>query len=153
MSNNWVLSKNATIRPDKGYIARGPRKKSPIRQNAIEQDGVKGDGSKHKQFVPYKVEFIMKDILETRLKHIKYNPHLCSRLAQDICVVIKEKTKDLELPRYKLITQVMVGQDTDQNVQVASRCLWNHSTDNFAAATFRNSSIYAVGIVYGMYLD
>ena len=59
----------------------------------------------------------------------------------------------LQLARYKLVTHVMLGEDTDRSVQVAARCLWNQDTDNFAAATFRNNWIYAVAIVYGMYLE
>ena len=66
---------------------------------------------------------------------------------------IKAKTKQLEFTRYKLITHVVIGQDTDHSVEVASRCLWNPTTDNFATATFRNDSLYAVAMVFGIYMD
>jgi tctex1 domain-containing protein 2 len=36
------------------------------------------------------------------------------------------------VPRYKLVVQVTVGQMKDQGVRVASRCLWDTATDNYA---------------------
>ena len=106
-----------------------------------------------RRFCTYKVEYIMKDIFERKLKHVRYDPATCSRLSHDLCTMIKDKTKTMEFERYKLVVQVILGQDTEDSVQVASRCLWDQDSDNFAAATFRNSNLYAVGIVYGMHLD
>ena len=109
------------------------------------------DDGKH--FVAYKVENMMKEILQSRLKTETYDKENCSKIAQQLCSQIKDRSKDLGFHRYKLVTQVMIGQDTEQSVQMASRCLWNHSTDSFAAATFRNNSLYAISVVYGIYLD
>ena len=106
-----------------------------------------------KVFQSYKVERVMKDTLESKLKDATYHADRCSKLAQELCSQIKERTKDIGFHRYKLITHVIVGQDTEQSVQMASRCLWNHATDNFAAATYRNNSVYAIAVVYGIYLD
>ncbi len=106
-----------------------------------------------RKFMSYKVECIIKDVLEAKLRLVKYDPHACGRLTQQLCTLIKDKTKEFEFDRYKLVTQVLVGQDSDQSVQIATRCLWNQDTDNFAAATFRNESIFAVAIVYGLHLD
>ena len=104
-------------------------------------------------FQAMKVEYIIKDILDSRLKNVQYDPDRCNFITKQLCKDIREKTKQFQYDRCRLITQVLVGQDSDQSVQVASRCLWNTATDNFAAATFRNSSIYAVAVVYGVYLD
>lgn len=105
------------------------------------------------EFAPSQVESIVKDVLSNKLKYERYHSESCSKISQDICAAIKEKVKALGLQRYKIVTQVLIGQDTDQSVQMASRCLWNHSTDNFAAATYRNNSLYAIAIVYGVYMD
>ena len=104
-------------------------------------------------FQAMKVEYIIKDILDSRLKNVQYDADRCNFITKQLCKDIREKTKQFQYDRCRLITQVLVGQDSDQSVQVASRCLWNTATDNFAAATFRNSSIYAVAVVYGVYLD
>ncbi|KAK2185543.1 hypothetical protein NP493_231g03067 [Ridgeia piscesae] len=105
------------------------------------------------QFAAYKIEHLIKDVLEAYLRRIKYNPDRCSKLCQDLCSIIKTKTKELATSRWKLVVQVLVGEDTDQRVQMASRCLWNQATDNFASATFRNKSLFAIGIVYGVHID
>jgi len=112
-----------------------------------------GVPEEQRRFVAYKVESLIKEVLESKLYKVRYEPNTCSRLAQELCAAIKQKTKGLNMPRYKLVTHVLLGEDTDKSVQVAARCLWNQETDNFAAATFRNNWIYAVAIVYGMYLE
>ena len=47
---------------------------------------------------------------------------------------------DLKYPRYKIVVQCVVGQNKAQGVRVASRCLWDASTDNFASFSFKNVS-------------
>ena len=104
-------------------------------------------------FQAMKVEYIIKDLLDSRLKNVRYDTDTCNFITKQLCKDIREKTKQFQCDRCRLITLVLIGQDSDQSVQVAARCLWNTATDNFAAATFRNSSIYAVAVVYGVYLD
>ena len=104
-------------------------------------------------FQAMKVEYIIKDILNNRLKNVQYDPDMCNGITKQLCKDIREKTKQFQYNKCRLITQVLVGQDSDQSIQIASRCLWNTSTDNFAAATFRNSSVYAVAVVYGVNMD
>ena len=75
----------------------------------------------------------------------------CSRLSHDMCSIIKDKVKELqkdEVVRRKLVVHVMVGQDADQTVRFASRCLWNVDDDSMASATYRNNSLFAVGVVF-----
>ncbi len=105
------------------------------------------------KFIPSKVEYIIKFILEAHLRKVKYEPAFCGKLAHDLCAMIKNKTKELNFPRYKLVAHVIIGQDTDQSVQIASQCLWDANVDAYAAATYRNESLYAVGMVFGMYLE
>ncbi|ELU09301.1 hypothetical protein CAPTEDRAFT_151877 [Capitella teleta] len=105
------------------------------------------------KFCAEKAERILKDVLESHLHKVKYDAEHCSRLAHTLCSVIKARIKDEGYDRYRLIAQVIIGQDTEQGVQLASRCLWNPLSDNFAAATYRNSSVYSIGLIYGLYLD
>jgi hypothetical protein len=106
-----------------------------------------------KKFCSERGERILKEILESHLGRSKYSAEHCSRLTHNLCSVIKTRMKAEGYERYRLVAQVLIGQDTEQGLQLASRCLWNPQTDNFAAATYRNSSIYAIALVYGLYLD
>lgn len=44
----------------------------------------------------------------------------------------------LRIPRYKVVVQVTLGELKEQGIRVASRCLWDPSTDNYASAGFKN---------------
>jgi len=76
-----------------------------------------------------------------------------------MCALIKDKVKELQqqqqhqrdealAARRKLVVHVMVGQDAGQTVRFASRCLWNAADDSMASATYRNNSLFAVGVVF-----
>lgn len=75
-------------------------------------------------------------------------------LSKDIADKIREKCKSsLNVPRYKIVVQVTIGQMKDQGVRITSRCLWDTSTDNYAAVSFQNQHIWASAVVFGMYAD
>jgi hypothetical protein len=61
--------------------------------------------------------------------------------------------KELALPRYKFVSHVMIGQNADQGINFASRSVWNTSTDNFASATYRNGSLFAIATVFAVYFE
>ena len=73
-----------------------------------------------------------------------------------MCSVIKDKVKELQSEDHdndvtsarKLVVHVMVGQDAQQTVHFASRCLWNVDEDSLASETYRNNSLFAVGVVF-----
>ncbi len=48
----------------------------------------------------------------------------------------------LNYPRYKVIVQVVLGQNKQQGVRVASRCLWDTDADNFASFTYKAVRVY-----------
>ena len=44
----------------------------------------------------------------------------------------------MNIPRYKVVIQTTIGQLRDQGIRVASRCLWDLSTDNYSAVNYTN---------------
>ncbi|KAL7482145.1 hypothetical protein ACHAW6_007829 [Cyclotella cf. meneghiniana] len=118
---------------------------------------------KKSKFYPSQAKQISKEILEEELgkkvddKWVKECADFgdgFETLSKDIADKIKEKIKcTLHIPRYKLVTQVTVGQMKDQGVRITSRCLWDTSTDNYATASFQNQHIWASAIVFGLYTD
>ena len=75
-------------------------------------------------------------------------------LSKDIVNNIKDKCKKvMDIPRYKIIVQVSIGQMKDQGVCISSRCLWATSTDNYASASYQNQYIWASAIVFALYTD
>ena len=47
------------------------------------------------------------------------------------------------LARYKLVVHVTVGQRAGQAVRLASRGLWDASTDSFVSETYENETMFA----------
>ena len=75
-------------------------------------------------------------------------------LSKDIADKIKEKCKtSLNMPRYKIIVQVTIGQMKEQGVKLTSRCLWDTATDNYATVSFQNQHVWASAIAFGLYTD
>ncbi len=54
---------------------------------------------------------------------------------------VKQRIKsEMNIPRYKIVVQVIIGEMKDQGVRVASKCLWDADSDNYASYSFRNVS-------------
>jgi hypothetical protein len=75
-------------------------------------------------------------------------------LSKDIADKIKDKCiATLNIPRYKIVVQVTIGQMKDQGVTITSRCLWDTATDNYATARFQNQLIWSSAVVFGLHTD
>ncbi|XP_070204523.1 dynein light chain Tctex-type protein 2B-like isoform X1 [Littorina saxatilis] len=105
------------------------------------------------RFSPSKVEAILKEVLESRLRNVNYNPEQCRRVTTDLATIIKNRAKKLEFQRYKLVCNVLIMENKGQGSQVVSRGLTNTDTDSFAAYTYRNPSLIAVANVHGIYYE
>ena len=59
---------------------------------------------------------------------------------------------ELELPRYKFVVQVVVGEQRGEGVRMGCRCFWDADTDAYAEESYRNDSPFCVAAVFGSYL-
>ncbi|ESO91194.1 hypothetical protein LOTGIDRAFT_105383 [Lottia gigantea] len=104
--------------------------------------------------VPYgRIKNLMREVLEGYLADERYEPNTCKQMTKTISDVIKARVKEMEIPRYKIICVVHIGQLLDQSMRIGSRCLWDASCDTFAMHEFKNSSLYAIASVYGIYYE
>ena len=71
----------------------------------------------------------------------------------DIANTIKAEVKKLNIPRYKVVVQVTIGSKNDQGVRIASRCLWNVGTDNYASFSYTNAGLWCNAMVFGVYME
>lgn len=99
------------------------------------------------------VEKVIKGILESYLKGEKYDKKMCSSLVQNLSEIIRDRVKELVSARYKVVCCVLIGQNANQAVQSASRCLWSAETDKSASATFQKGDLFATATVYAMYFE
>lgn len=105
------------------------------------------------KFTAGPVEKIMKSVLESYLDGEVYEHKMCANLAQNLSDVIKSRIKDLGFPRYKLVCNVLIGENSSQAVMMTSRCLWNSDTDNFAQARFSKGKLFAIATVFATYFE
>ncbi|XP_069126193.1 dynein light chain Tctex-type 5-A-like [Argopecten irradians] len=130
------------------YGLEEPKQPKPKMENTYKMQPDPGQ-----TFQTSKIEAIAKEVMEQTLSNVNYNSALCNRLVCDISQMIKNKVRGLNMPRYRVIVHVFIGQSKDQSMQMASRCVWDASTDNFSSYTYTNDSIIAVAAVYGVYFE
>ncbi|GFR72640.1 Tctex1 domain-containing protein 1-like [Elysia marginata] len=66
---------------------------------------------------------------------------------------IKERTKALNIERYKLVVCVVMGERKDQGIMISSRAAWDAKLDSYATFTFQNKSLFCTASVYGVYAE
>ncbi|XP_013408134.1 tctex1 domain-containing protein 2 [Lingula anatina] len=100
-----------------------------------------------------KVEEALSELLASSLKDVTYTTYTARNLSVDLSNQIKCRVKDMGFRRHKLVVDVFLGQNCGQGIEVASRCVWDPSVDNFATASYQNESIFATALVYGFYYE
>ncbi|EDO46089.1 predicted protein [Nematostella vectensis] len=106
-----------------------------------------------KRFSASIIENISKVILQERLEGMSYEATECSKLAREMSETIRNEVKALSWDRYKIVVMVSIGSLKDQGLHISSRCLWYPNTDGSATAVYRNTSLFAVATVFGIYVE
>ncbi|KAI8926425.1 Tctex-1 family-domain-containing protein [Entophlyctis helioformis] len=92
------------------------------------------------KFRPAVVSKTIHQILADRLTGATYHPDTCSQWTREIADEIKNKLKELDLPRYKYVVHVSMGEMRGEGVRIGARCFWDADTDNIAQDAFMNAS-------------
>ena len=106
-----------------------------------------------RKFSPSAAETIIKEVLEQYLKDEKYDPKACRQLSLTLSQIIKDRVKELNYDRYKIMCLVIIGQLAEQGMAVASRFCWDAERDTLASASFKNKSLFGIATVYAVYLE
>ncbi|XP_027019695.1 dynein light chain Tctex-type protein 2B [Tachysurus fulvidraco] len=93
----------------------------------------------------------IREILKENLSGVRYDPEETPLLTQTLAETIKHRVKGLGLDRYKLMVQVMIGEQRGQGVKMTSRSFWDSDTDGCAKEVYMNDSMVCVATVYGVY--
>ncbi|KAL2609851.1 hypothetical protein R1flu_028424 [Riccia fluitans] len=104
------------------------------------------------RFFPGKAKEMISAILREKLSGATYDADTAPMMVRDITDAIKTKLKDMNLERYKLVVQAVLGEQRGQGFQMSCRCFWDSNTDNYAHASFTNDSIFCVAGAFAMYL-
>ncbi|XP_057367531.1 dynein light chain Tctex-type protein 2B-like [Daphnia carinata] len=104
-----------------------------------------------KKFRPNAVKSIIQTILNEELSGKQYDAEQTPVWSRSIADKIKNKIKELNYSRYKIIAQVLIGEQRGEGVRMATRCLWDAEADNYATQTFMSDSLFCVAVAYGVY--
>ena len=95
--------------------------------------------SEDELFYPSAVKKIMDEVVKEKLFGKAYDEDDSKEWVVAISDTVKARVKaECHCPRYKLIVQTTIGEMKDQGVRVASRCLWDTATDNYASTDYKN---------------
>ncbi|XP_032236658.1 serine/arginine repetitive matrix protein 1 [Nematostella vectensis] len=98
-----------------------------------------------------KLRDLMEDILRAHMLSMKdYKKPTCDRTGKSICKVIKtlvEAMKAAEGMECKVVCLVYIAAIRDSGVYMSTQALWDNDQDNFAAASFRNDSVFGFATV------
>lgn len=93
------------------------------------------------------------EVLENELKTTRYDANTAGRIACRLSNIVKNEIKSLNMPRHRLICQVVITEVRGQDMEAASRCLWDDKSDNYACVSYKNDTLLAIAMVYGVYMD
>ncbi|XP_067109625.1 dynein light chain Tctex-type 5-A [Osmerus mordax] len=99
------------------------------------------------------IQNLLQATLDSYMEGVCYSPTAGSHLGQVLAEMLRGKVKEVCPPRYKIVCQVVIGQNGNHGVRVVSRCLWDPLLDDFAVATFQNASLFVLAIVHGVYRE
>ena len=107
-----------------------------------------------RKFPQNEIEAMIEETLERYLAEERYVASVCKQMGLSLTDIIKGKAKAMiASKRYKIVVVVHIGQLRGQTMRIVSRSLWDDAVDNYASASFKNSTLFAVGIVYGVYQE
>nr|XP_046156426.1 dynein light chain Tctex-type protein 2B isoform X1 [Oncorhynchus gorbuscha] len=92
----------------------------------------------HHKFKAAVVKECIHDVLREQLSGVQYDPDEVGVLSRSLADCIKDKLKDVGFDRYKLVVQVVIGEQRGEGVKMAARCFWDADTDSYAQDIFMN---------------
>ncbi|EHA97827.1 Tctex1 domain-containing protein 2 [Heterocephalus glaber] len=123
--------------PENTYILR------PIFQQRRVQDGV--------WFRPSVVKDCIHAVLKAELASTEYSAEETPQLTRRLSENIKDKLKEMGFDRYKMVVQVVIGEQRGEGVFMAARCFWDADTDNYTHDVFMNDSLFCVVAAFGCF--
>lgn len=97
------------------------------------------------------VKECIRDILREQLTGVQYDPEEIPALSRSLADCIKKRLKTVGFERYKLVVQVVIGEQRGEGVKMAARCFWDADTDSYTQDLFMNDSLFCVAAVFGSY--
>lgn len=98
-----------------------------------------------------KIHDLIQHVLRAHLLSMKeYKRETCDRVCKSICKILKNlvaSMKETDNVQCKVVCQAYIGSVRDEGMFATVQTLWENDKDNFAAASFRNDSLFGFASV------
>uniref|UniRef100_A0A8D2J6T8 Tctex1 domain containing 2 n=1 Tax=Varanus komodoensis TaxID=61221 RepID=A0A8D2J6T8_VARKO len=91
------------------------------------------------------------EVLKEELENVQYDPEEVPQLTKSLSETIRDRLKEKGFHRYKIVVQVVIGEQRGEGVNMAARCFWDADTDNYAQDVFMNDSLFCVAVAFGSF--
>ncbi|XP_066979525.1 dynein light chain Tctex-type protein 2B-like [Macrobrachium rosenbergii] len=97
------------------------------------------------------VKELIHNALTEKLTGFVYSAEAGEEMTQAISDLIRNRLLDLNLPRYKFVVNIFIGEQRGEGVKVSARCLWDADTDNYASDVFLAETFFCAAVVFAIY--
>ncbi|XP_044312148.1 dynein light chain Tctex-type protein 2B [Varanus komodoensis] len=132
------------LSPARIAAGRAPRPGSPSRTYSLRPP------FQHK-FRSSTVKDCIHEVLKEELENVQYDPEEVPQLTKSLSETIRDRLKEKGFHRYKIVVQVVIGEQRGEGVNMAARCFWDADTDNYAQDVFMNDSLFCVAVAFGSF--
>ena len=137
-----------------GLLSSSGSRKNSVYQPVVKMENTyRTEPAEDEKFPSSQVHRIISEVFDTNLSDQIYRTREASSLVTFLSTSLSNRVKMIDMPRYKIVVNVVLGQNCNQSLKMATRCLLDASLDNFACATFKNKSMFAIGIIHGVYCE
>ncbi|UJR28909.1 hypothetical protein I4U23_010127 [Adineta vaga] len=100
-----------------------------------------------------RIHRVAMNIIETAMINYKYNGKEAKGFIEMLAERIRNQMKLLPFTRYKIITQVSVGQKKGQDLRIVSQCLWNLQSDRHITIRKETLNAYVIVTIFFVYTE
>ena len=104
-------------------------------------------------FPTTQIRDVTQEILHDSLAGVSYDASTIPKLSMEVASAVRNKVKQMECFRFKLVVFVTITENKGSSVKLASRCVWNENYDRFVDCSYQNSEVHATAIICAVYQE
>uniref|UniRef100_A0A8R1XVU2 Uncharacterized protein n=1 Tax=Onchocerca volvulus TaxID=6282 RepID=A0A8R1XVU2_ONCVO len=93
---------------------------------------------------------ILEEVLAENLGGHTFESSNAEQLSNSLANIIRNRLKGLNLPKYKYIIQVILGEERGQRVRAHGACMWDSDTDSVAHYVYSNDHLFCEATIFAI---
>jgi len=81
----------------------------------------------------------------------KYSDATVEELSKTLADAVRKQLIELNLPQYKYLIEVIIGEQRGQGARVHTGCCWDLDTDTQVSHFFQNDSLFCEMIIFALF--